>query len=91
MLPLCIAEVQLRISLNRALPLYVLLHKFWTGELVRELDRLNLVSVVREEMDHLKENPGVSFSQHQSSCSLSTPYGFARFPAHGRGLERDDF
>lgn len=35
--------------------MYVLLHKFWTGELVRELDGLDLVSIVREEMYHLQE------------------------------------
>lgn len=39
--------------------LYLLLHKFWTGKLVRELDRLNLVSVVCEEMYHLQEKLGL--------------------------------
>lgn len=69
---LCIAEAQLRISLNAALPLYVLLHKFWTGELVRELDRLDLVSVVCEEMDHLKERRGLGFpnTNPAAACPL---------------------
>lgn len=55
--------------------MYVLLHKFWTGELVRELDGLNLVSIVREEMDHLKEKPGLVFPNTNPSAAYSLHMG----------------
>lgn len=84
---LCVAEAQLRISLSRAQPLYLLLHKFWTGELVRELDRVDLVSVVCEEMDHLKEKRGLVFT-NTNPAAARPHHGF---PAHGKGLELDDF
>lgn len=41
--------------IGKGLVSYILLHKFWTGELVWKMDGLNLVSVVCEEMYHLKE------------------------------------
>lgn len=52
------------------LALYLLLHKFWTGELVRELDGLDLVSIVCEEMYHLKEKLALVFL----SPTLSSTY-----------------
>lgn len=54
--------------------LYVLLHKFWTGELVRELDGLDLVSIVREEMYHLKGKLALVFPITNTFIHLHAPY-----------------
>lgn len=80
---LSIAEAELS-EPEQSSAFYLLLHKLWTGELVRELDRVDLVSVVCEEMDHLKETPGELFptpTQLQPTHSR----GDSRFPAHGTG------
>lgn len=65
---------------RRDLALYVLLHKFWTGELVRELDGLNLVSIVREEMYHLKEKPGLVFPNTNPSAAYPLHTGLPKYP-----------
>lgn len=65
---------------RRDLALYVLLHKFWTGELVRELDGLNLVSIVREEMYHLKEKLGLVFANTNPSAAYPFHVGLPKCP-----------
>lgn len=65
---------------RRDLALYVLLHKFWTGELVRELDGLNLVSIVREEMYHLKEKLGLVFANINPSAAYLLHVGLPKCP-----------
>lgn len=65
---------------KRDLALYVLLHKFWTGELVRELDGLNLVSIVCEEMYHLKEKLWLVFPNTDPSAAYPLHMGLPKSP-----------